>query len=881
MKLVNLRTQAVEDVPDEQVHDKFAAGTHGFLKDQLVPVKAEDGTYGTVPAAEYQEAVKHGATLAGADEFRHAQREAKYGGVGGAIGAGAAGLVRGASVGLSDPLAIGAAGVFGGRSAEEATREALAGMKEAHPYISAGTEITGAALPVLASGGAAAPEVAAAEGAGEAAAGGGALSTLLRVVGTPARGVGALGHAAEAAVEPLARIPGAGSALGRIAAAGVRSGAAGTAEGAAFGVGNQISEDALGDHDMTAEKFVAAAGHGALYGMMLGTGAGALGAGAKEAAGGVLSRIGPSLERQGRLEAARAVGANKAIVREAEARAGGLDALGGTVQKFELLGKTAREAAQSGPEEILARTKAAQEKVWGEMSAALDTAGAKVKPTEVLEKLEKYAAEAESTAAGKGAGKLLRSYMSDLAESFASRATQPTAAPVARTARSPAEVAEILRTDESAAKEMAATGKLPERVAFAGGAPAAVGGMPETVPISVLHDEKSALGAKIFGPVGTRNPPEHIQALQSFYGDLMGLEEKAINEASAETGGAEGTRLRELSKDYQRLKLIEKSSIDLQARRGANAHLSLTAKIMGASHLAGALAAGHPVTAAGAILTAYGTKLVQEHGAAVSSVALGKLAKIDMLARASNSVDRDLAEAAKGFVTGEAGPRIRLRHFGQPSGDTLEDRYKKAKEAVANYAPFPDTRLEHVNRVSPGLVDHAPKTSLAISNVVGNGAAFLANAVPKAQGTPSLLAPEPRPTQAQMATFVRQFDAVDNPVQALLHMAETGKIHRDQIDAIRQTKPRLFAQFQGQVLKEVSEHRKDLNYDRVLAMSKLTQQPLDPTLSAAAVTWLQGTYKPLPPPPGMGAPGQGAPKRKLEGFSKAASLHSGHVDGGA
>src|SRR5262245_35177743 len=72
-------------------------------------------------------------------------READYGGTTGAIKAGAAGVARGVTLGLSDV----AARVLGG---DQAAID-LSGLREEHPTISTGSEIVGAIAPAFLSGG--------------------------------------------------------------------------------------------------------------------------------------------------------------------------------------------------------------------------------------------------------------------------------------------------------------------------------------------------------------------------------------------------------------------------------------------------------------------------------------------------------------------------------------------------------------------------------------------------------------------------------------------------------------------------------------------------------------------------------------------------------
>jgi hypothetical protein len=187
----------------------------------------DDGTAITVP-------VDQAAALLASKRFRVEQgadvasrtvegaREEMYGGVGGAVRAGVAGVARGATFGLSDV----AARTLGG---EDLARD-LRGVREENQGISMAGEVVGSLVP---------------GGAGSLAAKAGR-----RVAGT---GSGGLAQVA-------------------------RAGAAGATEGALMGAGAGVSELALSDDPLTLERMASAIGSNALFGAATG---GALGAGGK------------------------------------------------------------------------------------------------------------------------------------------------------------------------------------------------------------------------------------------------------------------------------------------------------------------------------------------------------------------------------------------------------------------------------------------------------------------------------------------------------------------------------------------------------------------------------------------------------------------------
>lgn len=180
------------------------------------------------------------------------------------------GLARGATMGFLGPEQF----------YDKDGREAARARQKYNPNLSAGTEVAGtlgAAVAAQAlSGGAASGGIAARLGA---LAGRGAL--------TPFRAASALGEAAEVAAGGLK--------LGQgVLGAGARMAARGAAEGALMGVGHEVSQAALEDVPLTAERLMAGAWDGASMGGILGGGFGVLGAGLGKAGRSIVGNMAES-----------------------------------------------------------------------------------------------------------------------------------------------------------------------------------------------------------------------------------------------------------------------------------------------------------------------------------------------------------------------------------------------------------------------------------------------------------------------------------------------------------------------------------------------------------------------------------------------------------
>jgi hypothetical protein len=201
-----------------------------------------------VPQEEAQEAIMAGLQPVDPDVLRREEVDAKYGNkVAQAILLAGS---RGLTLGLSDQILT----KTGLMDAEE-----IKGIKEANPVASTITELGGAVAPALFTGG---------------------TSVAARAaMATPAGAATALAmrSGSKVAEKVAQKIVGDGLKQ-QVAKKALELGTAGLVEGAIFGTGQLVTEEALGDAEFTAESIMGAAGTGMLFGAGAGAAMGALGA---------------------------------------------------------------------------------------------------------------------------------------------------------------------------------------------------------------------------------------------------------------------------------------------------------------------------------------------------------------------------------------------------------------------------------------------------------------------------------------------------------------------------------------------------------------------------------------------------------------------------
>lgn len=270
----------------EEAEKLYRTGKAVFAKGANVPVVNQAGEVGTLPEGELARALDAGVRLASPEqvaqargEARHAADKEKYGGLesSGLMGqtlqhgiTQSASMARGLSAGLTDQAASDLGYLFGGEKGREEVQGRLRYAKEEHPIESGIGEVEGMVLPAVLPVGPA---------------------------GAITRGIGGAAKAAETLTARAITREGAG-ALERVAVKGLSEGAAAATEGAIRGAGEQLTEHALGnDPELTAEKVLAGATHGAVSWGLAGGLLGGVGAGlgeARSAAGRFLQRLRPA-----------------------------------------------------------------------------------------------------------------------------------------------------------------------------------------------------------------------------------------------------------------------------------------------------------------------------------------------------------------------------------------------------------------------------------------------------------------------------------------------------------------------------------------------------------------------------------------------------------
>lgn len=782
------------------------------------------------------------------------KREAET--VGGLAKTAGEGLVRGATMGLLGPEQF----------YDSEGRARAKARVEANPNLAAGSELAGMAGATLA---------ASALSGGTAAGGAGARLAALAGRGalTPFRAAATLGQAAEGGAAAL----GAGQGILGTAA---RLGARGLAEGALMGAGHEVSQAALEDVPLTAERLLAGAWDGAKMGGAFGAGLGVLGAGVGKAGRAIVGRMAESGDD---LTKATGSWAERTMARQHldgakiwnKATNGGAD-----MQRPARIGRKLLDADM--PSETTAALRRSEE-LAGEAVGRLkqvaqvaDEAGVVAQPERILATIDDQITKLKETPFGdfqtiakrieneiapfrsKVTGDLaalnkeglinsryLRTGMRDESRAYARSAYAgvPDAKAVAlgkvpsahgkpiepvRVELYPGEAPALGdgRHRMFAAQEAGADSIMAKIVKYddAGNVlsetvqPVSIGGNGGGLKFSELWDLRKKLDDVVYREGAARGPAK--EALEEMR-DAFRKELDDTIDGAAETSGAPPELLamwKKATEDYSDFALVKQSLKDLSNRRSKNR--SISPSDYGTGSAAGMLMgilSGNPVTGlATSAVTSAAHKLIRERGA-------GVLAKI---------ADRTGGVAGRMEMAGKVAALVEApKRLATPTAVNVSQAFDTYSKALSQAQAEPAKFAERLTTATADLGLRAPELAQQVQQVMLADMAYLNDLHPQPATrknntiTPMAKLPEFYAFNQKKA-FVDAAVAIDNPLSIFEDIAR-GELPLDGIKALKARRPLLFGEMRTVVIKYTAQRTEELPFNRRMLLGSAFDFPAD------------------------------------------------------
>lgn len=625
----------------------------------------------------------------------------------------------------------------------------------------------------------------------------------------------------------------AGSVVGKGAASvGLRAlqnaatiGAQGAVEGAFYGAGQQLSEDILGDHDITAEKLLAGAGKGALFGGVggaaLGAGGTLVAAGAKAAAGKVLGHaegLAGWASEQANVQALKATGANKGAFKRFGETAGEIketmNRLGGRLRDEGIVTATSSKAAIG--ERLTTRVDELGEKLGG-MRGKLDETGEKFVTASLKDRAYREVVQPlleHPSPDKRAAGLELKKYIDDTVENLGESAKFDDVFKV--------------RHDLDAPGGKAKWNKL-------------------------LPDPKTA----------------EYQKLRNIIEDEFTLQGERASENVGEKFAAEYKNTKAAFSDLKRLRDI---TTDALAGQEANRAISLTDTMSGGNAaLAGMMLTGNVGGAAFGLVGAAVNKGIREYGNQVASAVFDKMAGLKMLQKTVLDVDSVVAKGVGRIADGEKAP---IRMPSKPATDV-----EKAIASVKVAANDTEATSNNIQRILGGAHNVAPKVAAAMAMTAGRAVQYLAANTPNGKTDGPSIQPfqqKPRYNRTELDQFAARIEGVENPMSILTDLSH-GTISREKVDAVKNVYPQLFREMQQKIAIQVAASPKPLGWEQLKALAVVLGVPTTPTLQPQFVQRMQQSLSAQPQQQGGQSPSSPQPngaRRPVERYADNSGMTS-------
>lgn len=751
-----------------------------------------------------------------ADQAASAQ-EAKFG-IGGGVAntvrnlnmTGSLAALREMTLGGSDQILVHGAELMAGDAGKRAMQQRLSGYQAANPV----TNVAGSALGIGLS----------ATLGNEAALGRGGLAT--KGLGAGGRIMTGAGGLAERALMPQI----AEGALARVARGALRTGA----ENAVLGLGHEISENAVSDKPLMAEKLLAGAGHDFMVGALLG------GAGGVAAEG--LGRLAPKLEEAAGRFAYRAGGGTKTMAKATERYfPGGVEAAGNMIR--EEAPALAREVRLGEIEDALKSGSITEQQA--------NAARTNIK-TPKFSELTQEDLKAIAERGQKKYGDEIGQHIDRIDEVASKTGQQPKAKDVFESVRR--DVLEPLKKDASAAgqeRQVEAFLERAERIV----------GMKDLAGATVKGAEDATLSfrqLKDFSNqareawAGNKINPEY-GAMKSVR-DALERELGNRAEVVAESAGSKFAAPYKAAKTkYQAMKDLAKRVESGIAAGDANQYFGLTDKIIGSATGAVGGAVGGPVgglLAGGAAGLA--SKMVRSRFNFWASEAASKAAGIANMARAAGEVDARIGEATAGFFNAKPRGLTKAALGVREMFDGALSSPKRVQETVRalQQAQNDPVRQQQITSKLAAVEAHAPGVAGAAAISLAKAVAFLANKAPKdisgasAHMRPDLVSPKYAPSD--VAKFGKYLKAATNPL-GVLDSLENGHLGAEEVEAVKELYPGLYKQIQENIHDSLAAMTTQPSYAKRKQLKTLFGVATDPTLEYKFIQETQKTFAPSEP----------------------------------
>lgn len=214
--------------------------------------------------------------------------------------------------------------------------------------------------------------------------------------------------------------------------------------------------------------------------------------------------------------------------------------------------------------------------------------------------------------------------------------------------------------------------------------------------------------------------------------------------------------------------------------------------------------------------------------------------------KAFGTSTRGLSIASQMSVPSIAKSALAIDYSGEKPKKPRDEKtaYNNVLKNINSYAASPTAFMEKSNRQTASLYSAAPQTSAQLDNLAMTAMAYLSTKVPRSSHDATLLSayqPVALPSTQALAKFARILEAVEKPAVVLKNL-QNGTASREEMNVLKEVYPATFQKLQEKFMSELPHLQAEMPYNRRVQMGLLLGVPADLSMQPQNVLGLQALF---------------------------------------
>lgn len=171
-----------------------------------------------------------------------------------------------------------------------------------------------------------------------------------------------------------------------------------------------------------------------------------------------------------------------------------------------------------------------------------------------------------------------------------------------------------------------------------------------------------------------------------------------------------------------------------------------------------------------------------------------------------------------------------------------QEAFKQISESLNELTQNPEKLLTHLSENNAlKLTGAAPNTAVAVDSTLITAISFLQGKMPKdASSGTNLFKRKWEPSSLELAKFERYLEAVENPL-SVINDLQSGTLTREAVEAVKVVYPDLYTRIQNEAVEYITQNQ-DVPYEKRLQIGVLLDVPSDASIIPENIIGLQQAF---------------------------------------